>query len=790
MNKLLLFVSVALFGFGLNAQEAPQKRELRGAWISSYFGLDWPNKNQTPAQQQAALLKLLDHHQATGLNVVYLQVRSQCDALYPSALEPWSNDLTGLQGKAPLPLWDPLQYAIDETHKRGMELHAWLNPYRAVGNTALQAESHVSNTHPEWILTSTATLKILNPALAEVRDHINAVVADIVQRYDVDGIHFDDYFYPNSPYNDDAFFVADPRGFTSKADWRRDNVNLMIKKVYETVISNKPWVKFGVSPSGIYRSSTNPAIGSATSSGALQHYSSLFADSKKWLEEGWVDYIAPQIYWYINQTGSDYKVLVPWWNSVASNRHIYIGMAAYKVGTAGWTSRSEIPNQVRINRNELYPNVKGEIYFRTAFMVSNPLNFRDSLRLRFYQKPALQPTMPWRDDTAPDAPSLLTAVKYSNDSVVLNWTKPAFTANELDKAKRFVIYRSQTMPVDITNANNILAITANDTTAFADKTVAPGVDYYYTVTAIDRFHNESSTANTANNLPPTISCPPNQRLIVDAACSLVVPDYTGLATTASTAGTLAITQQPPAGTVLSGSGNKTIMLTATDKGGNSGSCTFTLTAVDATAPVITNAYADSAIFWLPNHKMRNVQVFYTVTDNCGPITSTLSVTSNEPQDGTGDGDEDVDWEVIDSHKVKLRGERSGNGVGRIYTITITATDAAGNTTTETVDVKVPHDNSVTSGQAQATNRQEIAALELSVKATPNPSSQQFALTVQSASAQPVRIKVVDNAGRVVETRRGVAPNATIVLGSSYRAGVYHVEVVQGAKKQTIRLVKQ
>jgi len=790
MMRSLLTLFALLSIFTSQAQNPP-KRELRGAWITSYFGLDWPNKNQTPAQQQSALITILNHHQATGINVIYFQVRSQCDALYPSSIEPWSNDLTGLQGKAPVPFWDPLQFAIDESHKRGMELHAWLNPYRAVGNTAIPAPNHVTNTHPEWILTSSATLKILNPALQAVRDYVNSVISDIVQRYDVDGIHFDDYFYPNAPYNDDGYFTADPRGFTSRGDWRRDNVNLFIKQVYEMVAGIKPWVKFGVSPSGIYRSSTDPAIGSNTSSGAFQHYSAIFADSKKWLQEGWVDYLAPQVYWYIGQPGSDYKVLIPWWNSIVTNeRHIYMGMAAYKVNTTGWTSRSEIPNQMRLNRDPLYPNIKGEIYFRTANLVSNLLNFRDSLRLRFYQKPSLQPTMPWRDNTPPEAASSLTAVKYQNDSVVLNWAKPSFTANELDKAKRFVIYRSQNETIDITDANNIIVITPNDTTAFADKTIEPNTTYYYTVTAIDRFHNESNTTNTANNLPPTITCPADQQLYLDASCSVTVPDYRDLATVTSTAGEITITQMPVPGAVIIGRGNTNITLTATDAGGNYGTCNFILTAIDNQPPVITGAYANPSSLWPPNHKMKNLDVFYTVTDNCGSVTTTLSVTSNEPESGTGDDHVADDWEIINNHKVKLRAERSGSGSGRIYTITITSVDAGGNIATQTVTVTVPHNRApVTSTSPRANAKEDETIKGLVIKSTPNPAVNQFTINIRSASSEPVSIKVSDNNGRIIERRNGITVTGSLILGRNYRPGIYYVEVMQGKTKKIIKLIK-
>lgn len=507
MNKRLLAIIFSFFVFCNLAAQKP-KRELRGAWVATYLNIDWPNKTQTPQQQRDAFITIVNHHQQTGVNALYIQIRSQSDAMYPSAIDPWSADLTGTQGTAPSPLWDPLAFMIEECHKRGIEFHAWINPYRAVGNTANLpgfAVSHVAKQHPEWILTA-GTVQIANPGLAVVRDYITNVVVDILNRYDVDGIHYDDYFYPSGTINDDDAFNADPRGFTVRADWRRDNVNLMIKRVYDSVKSIKPWVKFGVSPSGIYRNSTNPAIGSATS--GLEHYTTNYADTKKWLQEGWVDYIAPQLYWYIGQAGSNYALLVHWWNNNAFGRHIYIGMAGYKVSDpaqAGqWQSLSQIPDQMRMNRDPLYPNIYGQIIYNTTSSRNNKLGFRDSMRLYFYQKPALLPLMLWRDSVPPESPTNLTVTRYGPDSSVLSWTKPTATTNELDKAKRFVIYRSETPVVDLSNADNIVAITPFDTTAFKDAAIAGNTTYYYTVTALDRFQNESVSSNIVQSTSATL----------------------------------------------------------------------------------------------------------------------------------------------------------------------------------------------------------------------------------------------------------------------------------------------
>ncbi|SKB36708.1 family 10 glycosylhydrolase [Daejeonella lutea] len=581
MKKLLPAILVLLTALTTFAQ-TPPKRELRGVWISTHISLDWPNRTQTPTQQKTALTGILDHNKATGMNAAYFQVRSQSDAMYPSALEPWSYYLTNQQGRAPSPLWDPLQFAIDETKKRGMEFHAWINPYRAVATLAnanipaQYAPNHVSKTHPEWMLT-VGTVQILNPGLPQVRDHVTNVIVDIFKRYDVDGIHFDDYFYPNGTTGDDAAYNADPRGFPAttagRADWRRDNINLLIKRVSDSINVLKPWVKFGVSPSGIYRSSTDPNIGSPTSAGALQHYSALFADSKKWIQSGWVDYLTPQVYWYIGQTGSDYKLLVPWWNNNSFGRHIYIGMADYKVNTAGWLSRSEIPNQVRLNRSN--PNVFGQTHFRHAFLVANPLNYRDSLKQHFYNKPALLPAMTWKDSVAPAAPDSLGLARTSG-SIVLSWNKPAASPNELDKAKRFAIYRSTSPVIDKENANNLIGITNQDEDTFTDNSVVADSIYYYAVTSLDRLYNESAGSNIASNdtIKPVVVVQNITRDLVNGNVSISVSDIDngssdnwGIASMQLSKSTFDCTNIGP----------NTVTLTVIDKAGNIDSATAIVT---------------------------------------------------------------------------------------------------------------------------------------------------------------------------------------------------------------------
>ncbi|KQQ89071.1 hypothetical protein ASF77_10275 [Massilia sp. Leaf139] len=586
------------------------KHELRGVWISTHLSLDWPNRTQTPAQQRAALTAILDHNVATGMNAAFLQVRSQSDAMYPSDLEPWSYYLTNSQGSAPAPSWDPLQFAIDESRKRGLEFHAWINPYRAVANTATEntpgqyAASHVSRTHPEWMLTF-GTVRILNPGLAAVREHVTTVIMDIVNRYDVDGIHFDDYFYPSGTINDDAAYAADPRGFPAtaagRADWRRDNINLLIAGVNERIRVAKPWVKFGVSPSGIYRSSTDPAVGSPTSAGASQHYVTNFADTRTWLREGWVDYLAPQVYWYIGQTGSDYKLLVPWWNENAFGRHMYIGIADYKMNTAGWTDPKQVANQIALNRSQTH--IAGQIHFRHAFLAANPLGYRTDLQQNVYNRPALIPPMPWKGATAPPAPASLAASAGEN-AVVLGWAAAGEARDELEKVRQFAIYRAPERAIDLAAGQNLIGITHGTANAFADTEAEPGKYYYYTVTALNRLSTESAPSNVVSNdfEAPTVRTRDASVTLADGAASLEPVDLDG-----GTSDNWGIESLSASQTSFSCSdiGTRKVVLTAVDKAGLSAAAEATVNVLgrvpqpaiaisrgDATP---TNAAADAIV---------------------------------------------------------------------------------------------------------------------------------------------------------------------------------------------------
>ncbi len=499
-KRIIIFLCICV-SFHANAQ---LKRELRGAWVATVSNVDWPSSSSlTAAQQKAEAIAILNNHKQAGINAVYLQVRGECDAIYSSTLEPWSRVLTGTQGVNPG--YDPLAFWIDECHKRGMEFHAWFNPYRAATNiNNVYAATHVTKTNTSLLLSQN-TLRILDPGKPAVWTYVLKVIMDVLRRYDVDGIHFDDYFYPYPPstgtvYNDNTTFSSFSRGFTDKAAWRRANIDTLIKRSNDSIHRVKPWVKFGVSPFGIWRNQSSSSLGSATS--GLESYSVIYADSKKWLDQQWVDYLMPQLYWTIGYAPADFGVLIPWWNNIANGRHIYAGIGLYKLGNPSftgtdpnWNTNKQVPSQIRLYRNSSYPNFKGSSFFSALDIVANPLSVRDTMMTNtFFKIPSLIPTMLWRDNISPAAPSGLTA-NVSVNTVNLNWIKPATTTDEMQKVKRFVVYRSTTTPVNTGTSLNIRTVTNTDVNTFSESAVPAGT-YYYTVVSVDRLYNESVVSNT------------------------------------------------------------------------------------------------------------------------------------------------------------------------------------------------------------------------------------------------------------------------------------------------------
>lgn len=503
MKSVLISTLISfIFASTIYPQTIPPKREFRSVWIATVTNIDWPSsKYLSPSSQRAEYINILNKHKQNGMNAVVTQIRPSCDAFYQSSIEPWSEWLTGTQGVAPNPFYDPLIFMIDEAHKRGMEFHAWFNPYRAVVNKNYSsiASSHVSVVHPEWI-KEYGNLKLLDPGLPQVREYVTRVIMDVVRRYDIDGVHFDDYFYPYPQagivFQDSATFANYPNGFTNKEDWRRNNINLLIKMLSDSIKAVKPHVKFGISPFGIWKNQSSDPLGSATA--GFESYSGIYADSRKWVQEGWLDYINPQIYWNIGYSIAAYDVLVEWWANNSFGKHFYTGNAAYKIGSSspsGWLNPSEMPNQVRLNRT--YEEVKGMNFFSSKSITNNLLGFQDSLRNNLFKYPALIPVMQWKDSIPPETVSNLNAVKNSS-GVLVTWQKP--TANP---AKYFIIYRfDDSAQVNINDPRYILTITVNDTTSYLDtKPISLNTQKVtYVVTSLDRLHNE-----TLNDLTNTFN---------------------------------------------------------------------------------------------------------------------------------------------------------------------------------------------------------------------------------------------------------------------------------------------
>ena len=487
-----LCLCLALSG-SLRAQIESQrypKREFRAAWIQSVNG---QFKGQDEATMKRNLINQLEALQRAGINAIIFQVRPEADALYASQLEPWSRFLTGVQGEAPSPLWDPMQFMIEECHKRCMEFHAWINPYRV--KTALAnplAANHVYHLHPEWFITYGNQL-FFDPALPESRRHICMVITDILTRYDVDAIHMDDYFYPyplkGMEFPDDASFARYGGGFDNRGDWRRSNVNLLIKQIHETVREVKPWVKFGVSPFGIYRNQKSDPLGSKTN--GLQNYDDLYADVLLWAREGWIDYNIPQIYWQIGHPAADYKELVEWWAKHAEDRPLYIGqsvMNTVKNVDPANPNRNQMVAKMALQR--AYQSIQGSCQWPASAVIENAGNYADALRSEYHRYPALPPVYHFIDNKAPGKVKSLKPL-WMEDGYVLFWTAPKYR-DEMDRAVNYAIYCfAEGEKVDLNDATRLVAVTAN---TFYKLPYRDGKKKYtYVVTALDRLHNESKS---------------------------------------------------------------------------------------------------------------------------------------------------------------------------------------------------------------------------------------------------------------------------------------------------------
>ena len=480
--KHILLLIFAYCTLPLSAQKVP-KREFRGAWIQTVHQSEY--SRMTSQEMQADFIRKLDRLQALGFNAVIFQIRPEADAWYPSDLEPWSRFCTGEQGKSPEPFFDPLAFLIRECHKRNLEFHAWLNPFRAStsGNTVL-AKQHIYHQHPEWFVTYNNQL-LFDPGLPPCRDFICQVVQDIVLRYDVDAIHMDDYFYPypvtGQPFPDDKSFqkYGLPQGYTpaQRDDWRRENVNQLIRQLKRTLLATKPWVRLGISPFGIYRNQKATPDGSGSKTNGLQNYADLYADVALWVKKRWIDYNIPQIYWEIGHPAADYLTLAHWWDQNAHDIHLYIGQDVARTMKA-----DQLTRKLRCERS--LKHVQGHCFWPANEIFWNNKGIADSLAQHYHRYPALLPAY---SHLYPHRPRKICNLQYHARE--LTWMVKD-SAGALGSAHYFVIYRfAAGEKIDLNDPSKIVGITRQS--KFSLPPQQKGEKYRFIVTSVDRFHNES-----------------------------------------------------------------------------------------------------------------------------------------------------------------------------------------------------------------------------------------------------------------------------------------------------------
>lgn len=492
IRKTTLIIVALLVSLALSARNYP-KREMRAVWIATVANIDWPSKpGLSVNMQKEEMMELLDLAKEYHLNTVIFQVRPATDAFFPSDMEPWSQWLTGEQGKAPDPFYDPLQFAIDECRKRGLELHLWLNPYRAVVDTAKAsiAENHPINQHPEWFVTY-GKARYFNPGLPETRNHVAAVVADLLRRYDVDALHFDDYFYPyriaGQEFPDQDAFEKYPRGFSpdQKEDWRRDNVDLIIKQLHDTIKAVRPTVAFGISPFGVWRNQSDDPRGSATKAGQT-NYDDLYANILRWQQEGWIDYVTPQLYWHIGKEVADYAILADWWSKNALGCRLYIGQAFYRINRKAkdrqWRSSRQIIKQIQLNRT--IPNIDGSMFFSAKSLRSNPLKLKEKLLRGPFRYEALPPVNQRVQQITSGVPQN-TQMEVKDNTIHLSW-------NPGRNNRAFVIYKFRKgKPANTENPENIFLITGeHECTIKISRETNPD-KYYFVISALSPTNMES-----------------------------------------------------------------------------------------------------------------------------------------------------------------------------------------------------------------------------------------------------------------------------------------------------------
>ena len=485
MKKILVLL---LLLTGTLCQAQSPKREMRGTWIATVANIDWPLTVSADApKQQREMIAILDDVVRNNMNCVVFQIRPTADAFYNSAHEPWSHWLTGKQGVAPA--YDPLEFMINECDKRGIAVHVWINPYRVWlkdDNLHPEMRETLYNRYSGW-LTRYGDTHYFHPADDRSREHILNVVTDIVENYDIDAIHMDDYFYPyriaGQEFPDADYFRKDPRGFTNRDDWRRDNVDRVIRAISEKIRSIKPWVEFGISPFGVWRNASKDPRGSATRAGQT-NYDDLYADILKWEQQGWIDYVSPQLYWEIGFAIADYKILAQWWNDNAHGTLTYIGHALYRINPKGsnaaWKTPMEIIRQIRLNRT--HSNIQGSLLYSAKFLADPAL--QNALLEQVYQHRSLWPENPRIERIEPMPPGY-PYLFYDGQNVRLGWQP------EMDN-RRFAVYRfpAEEENPDFDDPAHLVCVTGSRSVVLpADLPEVEKFRYY--VTALSLTHHES-----------------------------------------------------------------------------------------------------------------------------------------------------------------------------------------------------------------------------------------------------------------------------------------------------------
>lgn len=504
IRHFLISYSLFLISHSVPAQP---KYEFRGVWIATVNNIDWPLKPEnTPEKQKADFIRILDMHKKNGMNAMIVQVRPAADAFYPSELEPWSEWLTGVQGQAPSPYYDPLKFMIEETHQRGMEFHAWLNPYRAIHNLKESniSPNHITRKHPEWFLTY-GDKRYFDPANKEAQKFVVSVVRDIVRRYPVDAIHMDDYFYPykvpGKEFPDEASYKRS--GSTlKKDDWRRSNVDSIIFAISKAIKEENRRCRFGISPFGVWRNKEDDPQGSDSKAG-ITNYDDLYADILLWMKNKWIDYVTPQLYREIGDDKMAFEKMVDWWSRHSYGRHVYIGHAIYRGATKEtkeWGKPTQLPDQIKILRR--YPTIQGSAFYSSKWFTNNPLGWNDSLQNNYYKYPALVPPMRWIEDEKPWPPIVERSIV--NDSIIQLSVKPD-PRNHIE-IKYYVVYQYAADSHEETFGNIPKFISRIVTEPagfkFSEPLSSQHFSYRYVITAVGKNNNESEMSEIAIVVQP------------------------------------------------------------------------------------------------------------------------------------------------------------------------------------------------------------------------------------------------------------------------------------------------